>query len=902
MEIPSPNISPQHLETLWRQYRIDPQGVEASWRHFFMGVEFAGSGAVGQERHALAVQQIIRSFRKWGHLGACTDPLSDQRRKPQQVEELLSQFGDDLAGEQVPTLGILPKSNASLEDLVQALSEIYCGHMGIEYMDGPDPKTESWFQARIEPNQNRPQLSLEAKRSALTLLNQAELFERFLHAKYVGQKRFSLEGAEALIPALAEMMDTLGRFGGREIILGMSHRGRLNVLSNIMGKSYGEIFSEFEPNFIENSVEGDGDVKYHKGFASDFATASGGLMHVTLVDNPSHLEAVGPVVQGLARANQDQSDNGAQEIVPVLIHGDAAFPGQGVVSETLNLSQLEGYSTGGTIHIVINNQIGFTTDPSDARGTEYCTDVARQIMAPVFHVNGDVPEQVIHAVRIAAEFRQAFHRDVVIDLVCYRRHGHNEGDEPSFTQPQMYRKLKHRPTSRKVYVEQLIQQGEMEAQVARELESSFNRQLEAALELARQERVLPQKPAGRHLHGRSRPQPVTPGPSKTRVSATDLKKFLDRLTRVPEGFSPHRKLLRILADRKAMVHERDAIDWGLAEQLALAANLADGIPCRLSGQDVQRGTFSHRHASWYDLKTGARYTPLAAQSPDQARCDIYNSPLSEFAVLGFEFGYSLAKAKHLAIWEAQFGDFVNGAQVIIDQFLVSSETKWNLTSNLTLLLPHGYEGQGPEHSSGRLERFLQLCAESNIQVAVPTEPAQLFHLLRAQALQDTRKPLVVMTPKSLLRHHRCVSSLSDFTDQGFRSLIAEPGIENHERLLVCSGKIYYDLLEQRDQSATAFPILRVEQLYPLDKATMKGIAETMPNLAEVIWVQEEPQNMGAWTYIRPHLQQVFGRDPLYVGRAAAASPAVGSLKTHRADQSLIAQAAFDMELTGVVTV
>ncbi|MCB1044481.1 MAG: 2-oxoglutarate dehydrogenase E1 component [Acidobacteria bacterium] len=882
------------IESLWRQYQIDPQSLDPSWRHFFMGVSFSG-GMPESDDKSFAVLQLIRAYRKWGHLWVQLDPLGDKPAFPRQLE--LPQFGFDPAqlNVVVPSFGFLSEAHCQLGELLRQLQAIYCGHMGVEYMDGPDLETERWFQSHLEGH-NMAGLSLDSKRRILENLNRAELFERFLHAKYVGQKRFSLEGGESLIPALAELFDALGRHGADQVILGMSHRGRLNVLANIVGKSYQEMFSEFEPNYLKGGVEGDGDVKYHKGYVTDFTTPSGHVIHLTLVDNPSHLEAVGPVVNGLARAHQEHH-KGFKQIVPVVIHGDAAFPGQGVVAEQFNMAQLKGYATGGTVHIVINNQIGFTTDPIDARGSVYCTDIARQAMAPVFHVNGDDPETVVRAVRLAAEYRQIFQHDVVIDLVCYRRHGHNEGDEPSFTQPLMVKKLKARSSSRAVYVAELIKQGKVEAEVARELEQAFNAQLEEALAQAKGDVTVPKRPTGRHLHGRSKQMTSV----ETRVITSELMHATERLTAVPSDFNMHRKLARIINERRQLVHEKGLVDWSMAEQLAFATILKDGVSVRLSGQDVKRGTFSQRHAVWFDVKTSRPYVPLANWGAGDFH--IHNSPLSEFAVLGFEFGFSLAQQQHLVIWEAQFGDFANGAQVIIDQFIASSESKWGLASNLVLFLPHGYEGQGPEHSSARLERFLQLCADDNMRVMNLTRPAQLFHALRQQALNPQRKPLIVMTPKSLLRHVQCVSSLAELTDQPFQTAILDGRrLDQATRLLVCSGKIYYDLVKQRDDLDLDMPILRLEQLYPLDESRLVELTGACTQLKQVIWVQEESQNMGAWSYIQPHLNRIFDGEVGYVGRDASASPAVGSLRLHQAEQAEILRTVFAPQLTGVVTV
>ncbi|CAM2065464.1 Oxoglutarate dehydrogenase (succinyl-transferring) [Sulfidibacter corallicola] len=897
-----------YMESMYQIYLENPERLEASWRFFFDGVAFNG-GLNGhqavpaestQSTTAHKVQRLLRAYRKWGYLYAKIDPLE---LSPVDRSDLaLENFGftQDDRDIQVPTLGFLKAPHAKLGELIDALERTYCGHIGVEYTHASNFERESWFQARLEHNFNQPDLGLEVKRDILRRLNAAELFEKFLHTKYVGQKRFSLEGAEALIPCLAELIESLNEFGADEVVIGMPHRGRLNVLTNIMGKTHEEIFNEFEPNFLPDGVQGGGDVKYHKGFVSDYQTRSDEKVHINLADNPSHLEAVCPVVEGLVRAHQSlRNDENRGKVVPVLIHGDASFAGQGIVSETLNMFKLEGYSTGGTVHIIVNNQIGFTTEPRDARSTRYCSDVARQILAPVFHVNGDDPEALIHAVRIAAEFRQTYHHDVVIDLVCYRRHGHNEGDEPSFTQPVMYRSIKKMPSTRGIYTKTLIDRGDVEARVARELEQDFNQHLQEALEQARSGKVSDSSPpVGDHYHDR---KPTTSidmfAPVATAVDAEWLRGIARDMAVIPEGFHVNRKVKRLLDERLTQVEAGKGIDWGNAETLAYASLLAQGIPCRLSGQDVKRGTFSHRHAVVFDTENGREHAPVQRAAAEGTRLSIFNSHLSELAVLGFEFGYALARPKSLVIWEAQFGDFSNGAQIIIDQFIVSSEVKWNRVCDLVMFLPHGYEGQGPEHSSARLERFLQMCAQNNIQVANLTEPAQLFHILRRQALRDFQKPLVLMTPKSLLRHKSCVSDLHDFSEGGFREIIGDTkNCPDARRLVLCSGKIYYDLHEERErrENAESVALARVEQLYPLAEARLDGIVAAYPKLEEVVWAQEEPRNMGAWSFMEPRLRARFPKLKVrYVGRQPAASPAVGSLYLHRQQQDALVKAAFE---------
>jgi len=903
------NENAQYLEQEYQRFLRDPEDVEPSLRYFFQGMQFAEGmdAAMKPSPGDTRVMNLIRGYRKWGHLSAKIDPLGAPIPKHDQLD--LAKYGFEPADleRHFATFGILDRPTAPLSDLIAALETTYCGPIGVEYIEGSSIEREQWFQERLESNFNQPQLSLEDKKRVLGYLNEAEIFERFLHTKYVGQKRFSLEGASGLIPCFSELIESLDQYGADEIILGMSHRGRLNVLANIMGKTYQEIFSEFEPNYLKDSVEGDGDVKYHKGFVADFETCQGGSVHITLMDNPSHLEAVNPLVLGLTRANQELRDDKRHEkIVPVLIHGDAAFPGQGIVAETLNMAKLRGYDTGGTIHIIINNQIGITTDPRDSRATRYCSDVARSILAPVLHVNGDDPESLVHAVRIISEFRQTFHQDIVLDLVCYRKHGHNEGDEPSFTQPRMYKKIRKLASTRKIYVDQMVQQGRLEAEAARALERDFRQRLEEALKLARSERNLfDVRPEGEHLHPydkRTKPDPFTT--VDTTVSLPVLEEIAVACTKIPDGFRAHPKAKRLMAQRRRAVLEEQQLDWGTAEILAYGSLLVQGIPVRLSGQDVERGTFSHRHSVLIDTETEQRFIPLEQVAKGGGHFSVYNSPLSENAVLGFEFGYSLARPKCLVIWEAQFGDFVNGAQIIIDQFIASSESKWNRVSDLVMFLPHGFEGQGPEHSSARLERFLQACAEDNIQVVNLTTPAQIFHGLRRQMLRSFRKPLVVMTPKSLLRHPMCQSPLSDLSHACFREIMVDQAESGPvKRVLFCSGKVYYDLMTKYQAEPTpGYAVIRVEQLYPFPKAAVEEALSGFPEAEAFCWVQEEPQNMGAWTFIRPHLEEVTGSTPAYIGREPSASPAVGSLRRHMLEQEKLVEYAFDALKMGVVTV
>ena len=898
----------EYMEEIQKQYLIDPDSVDKSWHYYFQGMEIGREKCMSciGSRFDTRIFQLIRSYRKWGHLNAEIDPLGIQPRMNQNLRLENFGFTEEDLGFIFPTLGVLPHERDTLRNIVDALETIYCRTLGADYVDGANILTEAWFQGKFEPNLNQPQLTIDEKRDILQALSEAELFERFLHTKYVGQKRFSIEGGDALIPCLREMIEALSVFEAEEVIFGMPHRGRLNVLANIMHKTYEEIFHEFEPNYSSEQVEGDGDVKYHKGFMSEYSTRTGKQMYITLVDNPSHLEVVGPLVEGLTHANQTMRKGfDKKKVVPVLIHGDASFAGQGVVSEMLNMSKLQGYETGGTIHIVVNNQIGFTTDPKDSRSTTYCTDVARHISAPVFHVNGDDVEMLVHAIRIACEFRQLFHIDVVIDLVCFRRQGHNEGDEPSFTQPLMYQAIKKHPSSRRQYLDQLVQAGKLEKALAKEMEKDFQIKLQEALELAKSENwMAKRKPDPEHYNSywKKTPSEEMFRPVATQISVETIHELARKITTFPESFTPHPKVKKLFEQRFEQVKD-NRIDWGMGELFAYGSLMLQGIPCRLSGQDVKRGTFSHRHAAVFDYTNGQEFLPLNHMTANQEKIYVHNSLLSEMAVLGFEFGFSLAKPQCLVIWEAQFGDFANGAQVVVDQFISSSESKWNRVSDLVMFLPHGFEGQGPEHSSAKLERYLQLCAENNMQVANLTTPAQLFHILRRQMFRDFLKPLVIMTPKSLLRHPRCTSTLDDFTCSGFSEVIDDPEADpdKAKRILFCSGKVYYDLLEEKEnslQQETA--IVRIEQLYPFAHHKVEELKNKYAKAKEIVWIQEEPRNMGAWSYVRDHFEKVFEDRVVYIGRKASASPAVGSMKLHLEEQKSIIKAAFSSLESGVI--
>jgi 2-oxoglutarate dehydrogenase E1 component len=883
------------IEEAYQRWRQDPASVDELWRAFFEGFELAERTPAPVDASAqLAIFRLVNGYRDRGHLLADIDPLAEPRKTHPSLE--LSRFGLsdadlDCTFDAIPFLG-LPKG--TLRELLAALQETYCRTIGVEYMHIQDPQIRQWLQERMEPRHNRPKLQLRQKLRILMVLHYAEVFEKFLHTRYQGQKRFSLEGAETTIPVLDAMIERSAELGAQEIILGMAHRGRLNVLANILRKPYQDIFSEFEDIYDPELTDGDGDVKYHLGFSSDYETAKGYKIHLSLTPNASHLEAVNPVVEGRTRAKQQLfGDTERKRGVPLLLHGDAAFAGQGSVAETLNLCNLAGYKTGGTLHLIINNQIGFTTTPADARSTQYCTDVAKMIQAPIFHVNAEDPEAAVYLAELAAEFRQTFHRDVVIDLVCFRRHGHNEGDNPAFTQPVLYAKIKAHPSQLQIYEEHLVLHGDLTAESAEAIDAKFQEKLKKAQEEVKKEPPRPRGMRGFAARGEGLQPRYSFVPVTTAVPYELLREVTDRMTQMPEGFALHPTIARIFEHRQTLVTERKPIDWSFAEGLAFGTLLAEGTPVRLSGQDSRRGTFSQRHAVVFDGRTNEPYMPLNHLRPDQAQLQVYDSMLSEFAVLGFEFGYSMDAPRTLVLWEAQFGDFANGAQVIIDQFLVCSESKWQRASGLVLLLPHGFEGQGPEHSSARLERYLQLAAEDNIQVCNLTTPAQYFHVLRRQMRRDFRKPLILMTPKSLLRHKDAVSPISDFTDGRFREVLDDPAAEPERvrRVVLCSGKVYYDLQQLRaDKGVRDVAVVRVEQFYPLAEDALRQTLGRYRRAKELVWAQEEPLNMGGWAFMDSRLR-AMGYSPQYVGRDASASPATGSHHVHEHEQHELVEVA-----------
>lgn len=846
------------------------------------------------------VDLLIRNYRVRGHIKAQIDPLGQPRPEVPELDPRSYGFTEADLGRLFSTemLRLGGQKVLTLGQIIQVLENTYCRSIGVQYMHMDDLQAREWLQQRMEQSQNQIQLDRDTQLRILTRLTDAVIFEEFIQRKYVGAKSFSLEGAESLIPLLDLTIEQAGSRGMEEVVLAMAHRGRLNVLANIMGKSPRRIFQEFDDRFPDLHVGG-GDVKYHLGAHHDWETTKGHMVHLSLCFNPSHLEFVNPVALGRVRAKQDRlHDVEGRKSMAVLIHGDAAFAGEGIIQETLNLSQLRGYRTGGALHVVVNNQLGFTTAPEEGRSTVYATDVARMLQSPIFHVNGENPEAVAQVVNLAMEFRHVFQRDVVIDMYCYRRRGHNEGDEPTFTQPLLYKTIRARKTVRDGYLDHLLKLGGVTRQEADEISQRRTEALEKELAIARSQEE-PLRPSGRptglgrvwsHYHGgRWRAEDDV----DTTVPAEHLSWLLDSLTKLPPSFHPHPKMQRPLEARREMARGEKPLDWAAGEALVFASLATQGIRVRISGQDSQRGTFSHRHSVLHDVHNGNRYMPLQHLSSDQAPVDIFNSPLSETGVLGFEYGYAMGYPDSLCVWEAQFGDFVNVAQVIIDQFLVSAEDKWSVFNGLVLLLPHGFEGQGPEHSSGRIERFLMLASNQNIQVANPTTPAQFYHLLRRQGLTRVRKPLIVFTPKSLLRHPQCVSSLEDLADGHFQRILGDPGVEPErvKRVLLCSGKVYYDLLKGREErSRQDVAILRVEQLYPLDEEDLRQALRPYSRDARVVWVQEEPENMGPWWYIRKRFMGPIIHDAIY--RPSSSSPATGSHSIHDHQQRRIVEEAF----------
>jgi 2-oxoglutarate dehydrogenase E1 component len=850
------------------------------------------------------LDRLIRAYRVRGHIQSRIDPLSGQVRYIAQLDPQYYGFGDEDMDRLLMCETMRADGPLTLRQIISRLREVYCGSIGFQYMHIDDTTMRHWVQERIEGRTYWEPVPRDRQLRIFSRLTDAIVFERFIRKKFVGAKSFSLEGGESLIPLLDLAIERAAQQGVTEVVMGMAHRGRLNVLANIIGKSPRSIFREFEDRDPDLYLGG-GDVKYHLGYSSDYQTAAGGSVHLSLCFNPSHLEFVNPVVLGRVRAKQDRAgDDQRRQVMSLMIHGDAAFIGEGVVQETLNLSRLPGYRVGGTVHILVNNQLGFTTAPSEGRSTMYATSVAKMLPAPILHVNGEDPEAVARCIQLALDFRETFHQDVVIDMYCYRRYGHNEGDEPSFTQPQLYARIEQRRSVRDGYLDQLLRLGEVTRKEADAIEEKHQQALEHELTQARGDyRAMPPSSLVGIWQGyRGGPEPLDEDPD-TGIPEPQLAEWLERLCQVPADFHPHPKLHRYFEQRRRMARGEQSLDWAAGEALALASLAAAGHRIRLSGQDSQRGTFSHRHAVLHDVQTGLTHTPLQHIHELQGPVDILNSPLSEAGVLGFDYGYSLDCPDGLVLWEAQFGDFVNAAQVIVDQFIFSGEDKWRRLSGLVLLLPHGFEGAGPEHSSARLERFLAMGAEDNVQITVPTTPAQLFHLLRRQVIRRWRKPLVVLTPKSMLRNPSAVSTLADCAQGRFQRVIPDASgirLESAKRVLLCSGKLYYELEARRaEQKRNDVAIIRLEQLYPFPRADLEALLSQCRDGTNVIWVQEEPDNMGAWRYLRVTVSMQFlGRLPFTgICRPASASPATGSNAAHHIEQEDLLQRAFSEEET-----
>jgi 2-oxoglutarate dehydrogenase E1 component len=886
-----------------------PEELEPEWKSFFEGFELGQNSApkdqstnqtsgVGynevRAKKQAKVIGALYAYRSIGHTQADLDCLNfEQKMNPRLSLARLGFEVSDLE-ESFDTGNYLGGVSMKVGELLRRLQKTYSGTVGVEYLHIQETYKRRWLQSKMEPTLNQPNFSKEQKYKILNKIWEAELFEKFLHTRYVGQKRFSLEGGEALISALDAIIEKSESHKIEEYVIGMAHRGRLNVLANIMDKSYDFIFEEFSENYIPETAHGSGDVKYHLGYESDKKTSTGYPVHLHLSPNPSHLEAVDGVVQGKARARQRlRGDTERNKVIPILIHGDAAIAGQGIVAEVFNYSKLTGYKTGGTIHIVVNNHIGFTTDPSDSRSSLYCTDISKMIDAPIFHVNGRDALAVAMVSHLALEYRQEFGEDVVIDINCYRKHGHNEGDEPTFTQPTLYKRIAKTQSIGEQLSNDLIKSGELASEDAERLRVEFQNKLDSAFT-----RVKTSGAVHGTFHGSSGVfQPsYSFDPVDTTVSPLILKKVSDGLTKTPKTFNVNPKIKRLLAAKKKAFEGGDDIDWGFAESLSFGSLLLEGTPIRLSGQDSERGTFSQRHAVLYDMETRESYTPLRNIDPEQERFCVYNSSLSEAGILGFDYGYSVDYPRMLAIWEAQFGDFANGAQVIIDQFICSGESKWAMVSDLVMLLPHGFEGQGPEHSSARMERFLQLCAEDNMEVCNLTTPAQYFHILRRQMKRNFRKPLIIMTPKSLLRNKNATSTVKELQDGKFHEILDDAGANTKtKRVILCSGKVYYDLIEHRHaNNIKDTAIIRVEQVAPFHEELMKKIFARYKMANKIVWCQEEPKNMGSWSYISPILMETLNHPIIYSGRKASASPATGSLARHKIEQKKLVEEAFTL--------
>lgn len=906
-----------YIEEQYEKFRKDPAAVEASWRQFFEGYEFAASQGVsstaaGGDQEAGKVEAYINAFRVLGHLSSHLNPLVPKPPLRPDMAPANHGLKDVNKTRKFVAVNLPTTTPMTFDEISQMLQETYCGKIGAEFRDSDNIEFVKWIQDKMESCRNKPQYSKSEKLAVLDSLIKAEGFEAFLQARFLGQKRFSLEGVESFMPLLETMTTVAAANGVEEVVLGMAHRGRLGTLCNFMGKTYEAMFKKFEGSEF-NAYQIDGDVKYHLGFAGE-RNFGGRNVRLYLSPNPSHLEIVNPVVEGFTRARQRLiGDKSYKKVLPLLIHGDAAFMGQGLVAETLNLAELAGYTTGGTVHVIINNQVGFTTNPEEGRSCTYASGIAKIVKAPVLHVNADDPEAVIWTAQLAAEYRQRFQKDIVIDLIGYRRHGHNETDEPGFTQPTMYKVIAKHPTVLTQYGERLVAEGALSADELKKKQTDFRARLQEAYDLMKSGDTKSDKFKDKYpkvfddifhpVHG---DEQAMEKPVNTGVVLKFLSEIGKKIAAMPSGFNVHPKLQKLLEQRSKMVDkDGPGVDWPMAELLAFGSLAKDGHHIRLSGQDCQRGTFSSRQAVLRDFETGVPYYSMNNIAPGQATVEILNSPLSELGVMGFEFGYTVADKDALVLWEGQFGDFVNGAQIVIDQFLVASEAKWGQTSSLVLLLPHGYEGMGPEHSSGRPERFLQLCGNANIQVAIPTTAAQYFHILRRQLCRDFRKPLVIMSPKSLLRHAKVVSPITEFEKGQFEEVIDDVRIKDAKsvtRLVFCTGKIFYEMLEATSTVPEGeVALVRIEQLYPFPAKKVEAIISRYKNPSEVLWVQEEPQNMGAWTFVRPRLEALLS-DPKrlrYVGRRDSGTTAEGSTKAHATEQARIINEAIN---PGVVSV
>lgn len=902
------NADVGYLDQLYQNYKSDPQSVDITWQKFFEGYEFSqqrygsnGNGHAVSTDDSLAIKEtqvrnLIFAYRSFGHLKSKTNPVRERRNHNVNLDHKSVGLTDADLDTEFDVGNEIGMGRATLRNIIERLKTIYLGPIGFEYNFIRNDDIRQWFCGKVEKEYYSYNPDINEKKRILAKLNEAVVFENFLHTKFLGQKRFSLEGGENTIPALQTIINRSAELDIKEVVIGMAHRGRLNVLSNILGKTYEQIFTEFEGNVNPDLTMGDGDVKYHLGYASHISTPSGKKIYVKLAPNPSHLEAVDPVVIGYTRGQIDDEYQGdVRKGMAILIHGDAAVAGQGIVYEVVQMSGLPGYTTGGTIHFVINNQVGFTTDFDDARTSIYCTDIAKIHDAPVLHVNGDDAEAMTFAANLAVEYRQKFGKDIFIDLLCYRRHGHNESDEPKFTQPKLYNIIAKHPNPREVYVKKLIERGDVDAALADEMDQKFRNQLQDRLNEVKQ-KPLPYKPQKVEEEWEqmrwAKPEDFDKSP-ETGISEAAVEKVGKALTRIPEGFKPLKQIEKLLKDRTAAFFEEKKLGWAEAELLAYGSLLLEKTPVRMSGQDVKRGTFSHRHAYFFDANTNEAYCGLNHISKDQGKFHIFNSLLSEFGVLGFEYGYAMSSPRALVVWEAQFGDFVNGAQVMIDQFISSAESKWQRMNGLVMLLPHGYEGQGPEHSSAKPERFLQLSAEYNMIVANITTPANLFHLLRRQITWEFRKPCVILSPKSLLRHPLVISPLKDFTSGSFLEVLDDPNVNAKEvkKVLLCTGKIYFDLLEaQQKKKIKDTAIVRLEQIHPLPEKQLNAVLKKYKD-AKLVWVQEEPINMGYWFYI---MRVMPSRAMEVVSRKASASPATGYAKVHKMEQEKIINKAFEI--------